>query len=50
MTGIGRRRTARGLGVGAGASFVLIHAVHVTVVSAAPAVLVAAAKFVCHIP
>lgn len=42
------RRATGGLGIGAGLSFVLLHAVHVAAISA-PAALGAAVGFVCHI-
>lgn len=42
------RRATGGLGIGAGLSFVLLHAVHVLALSA-PAAVGAAVSFVCHI-
>lgn len=45
-----RWRAARRVGVGAAVSFLVVHAAHVALVSAAPAALLAAAKFICHIP
>jgi hypothetical protein len=45
-----RWRSARRVGIGAGVSFLVVHTAHVALVSAAPAALVAAAKFICHIP
>ncbi len=44
------RRVSAGLGIGAGLSFVLVHAVHVAAVTTAPAVVAAAVRFVCHLP
>lgn len=50
LAAVMRWRAARRVGIGAGVSFLVVHTVHVALVSAAPAALLAAAKFVCHIP
>jgi hypothetical protein len=43
------RRATGGLGLGAVLTFGLVHAIHVAVVSAAPAAVAAAVSFVCRI-
>jgi hypothetical protein len=50
LAAVMRWRAARRVWIGAGVSFLAVHSVHVALVSAAPAALLAAAKFVCHIP
>jgi hypothetical protein len=50
LAAVMRWRAARRIGIGAGVSFLVVHTVHVALVSAAPAALLAAAKFICHIP
>jgi hypothetical protein len=50
LAAVMRWRAARRVGIGAGVSFLAVHTAHVALLSAAPAALLAAAKFVCHIP
>jgi hypothetical protein len=50
LAAVMRWRAARRIGIGAVVSFLLLHAMHVALVAAAPAALLAAAKFICHIP
>jgi hypothetical protein len=44
------RRISGGLGLSAGLSFVLMHALHVVVLAGAPAIIGAAVRYACHIP